>query len=233
VVAAQVKSLPFPVWTLGVCAIAGLVFLVPQLQPALVYNREAIGSGELWRLFTGNLVHFSPGHLLKDVVALLVAGAIVEMRRYRHFALLCIVSATLIGATLYAAEAGVLIYGGLSGVAIAAVAYLGLQGAAEGGAYARVCQVLLLGLAAKIIIELSSGLQASDGFVLVPISHVVGAFTAAAVFALSRLRRIVPMRLRGGAACGGGSSSLDSARERLRRHSRRSHSAPAFPSSAS
>jgi len=189
VAAAQVKALPLPVWTLGICAIAGLVFAVPQLQPVLVYNREAIGNGELWRLLTGNLVHFSPEHVLKDVLALLVAGAMIEMRPYRHFALLCITSATLIGTALYAAETGVLIYGGLSGVAIAAVAYLCLQGATGRGAYGRVCQVVLLVLVAKIMIELSSGMQASAGFVLVPISHVVGALTALAVFAMTRAAR--------------------------------------------
>ena len=183
------KALPLPVWTLGICAIAGLVFAVPQLQPVLVYNREAIGNGELWRLLTGNLVHFSPEHVLKDVLALLVAGAMIEMRPYRHFALLCITSATLIGTALYAAETGVLIYGGLSGVAIAAVAYLCLQGATGRGAYGRVCQVVLLVLVAKIMIELSSGMQASAGFVLVPISHVVGALTALAVFAMTRAAR--------------------------------------------
>jgi rhomboid family GlyGly-CTERM serine protease len=180
------KSLPLPVWTLGICAIAGLVFALPQLQPALVYNREAIGNGELWRLLSGNLVHFSPEHVLKDVLALLVAGTMIELRRYRHFALLCITSGALIGVVLYVMEPTVLVYGGLSGVAIAAITYLALQGTAEGGAYGRVYQIVLVGLLAKIILELAFGSQTSAGFVLVPLVHVVGALTAGAMFALIR-----------------------------------------------
>ncbi len=180
------KSLPLPVWTLGICALACLVFAVPQLQPALVYNREAVGNGELWRLLSGNLVHFSSEHLLKDVLALVVAGAMIEMRGTRHFGLLCTISATLIGVVLYGAQPGVLVYGGLSGVAIAAVAYAALQGAGERGSYGRICQIVLIGLVAKIVIELAFGAQPSADFVLVPLVHVVGALTAGAMFALSQ-----------------------------------------------
>jgi len=192
-----VRRAPLPLATLAICAAAALVLAVPQLQPALVYNRDAVSHGELWRLLSGNLVHFSAGHAVKDVLALLLAGALIETRRYRHFALLCLASGALIGSMLYATQPLVLVYGGLSGVAVAAVAYLCLHGSADGGAFGRACQIALVGLVAKTTIELVFGAQASADFVPVPFVHLVGALTAAALFSIARLEIGVRHRIPG------------------------------------
>ena len=182
------KAAPIPAWSLAISGVAAAVFVAPPLQALLVYNREAIGEGEIWRLLTGNLVHFSAMHFVKDVVALLVAGLLIEIRRYRHFAMLCLISGALIGTLLYVAEPAVLVYGGLSGIVVAAVTYLCLQGLREGGAYRWLCLGALLGLAAKTVLELTLGVrlpgEESPGFILVPESHAVGAVTAIALFVL-------------------------------------------------
>lgn len=175
-----------PIWTGVICALAAAVYALPALQPFLVYNRDSVAEGELWRLLTGNLVHFSGEHLAKDLAALLLAGAMIEQRDPRKFALLCVACAALIGIALFAFEPGVLVYGGLSGVAVAACAYLGLQGSAESGIFGRTCQVLLAGLTVKIALEFAGITSTSDGFVLVPASHAVGALTAAGFFALTQ-----------------------------------------------
>jgi len=178
-----------PICTLALCAIATIVYALPQLQAPLVYNRAAVATGELWRLASGNLVHFSSGHLAKDIAALFLAGALIEMLGYRHFLLLCVVSAFLIGLELYALEPAVLVYGGLSGVAVAAFAYLGLHGATDKDAYGRICRLALIGLVAKIGLEFAFAPRVSDEFVLVPMSHAIGALAASVLFTVTRLKR--------------------------------------------
>jgi rhomboid family GlyGly-CTERM serine protease len=191
------KALPIPVWTLALCAAAAVVYSAPQLQAALVYNREAIGAGEIWRLVTGNLVHFSGSHFIKDVAALLAIGLLIESGRRRHFALLCLVSGSLIGSVLYVAEPELLVYGGLSGIVTAAATYLCLHGIEEDSAYRWLCLGMLLCLAVKTGCEIALGfspLRGAEGFALVPRSHAVGAATAIALFALENRRATAPPR---------------------------------------
>jgi rhomboid family GlyGly-CTERM serine protease len=185
-----VRAQPIPIWTLAICAVAAVVFGAPQLEAALVYNREAIGQGELWRLVTGNLVHLSGGHLVRDLIAFSIAGALIENGCDRHFPLLCLASGVLIGAVLYLVEPHLLVYGGMSGIVTAAVTYLCLNGFGERGAYRWLCLGVLLCLATKTGVEM--GGRASffaatlpNEFVVVPASHAVGAATAVLVFALA------------------------------------------------
>lgn len=176
--------LPLPLCTLAICAAAAAAFAMPQLAAVLVYDRRAIGEGEIWRLASGNLVHFSAEHFLKDVLALLAAGALLELRRDRLFPLLCTVSTVSIGVLLYATHPQLVVYGGLSGVVIAAVAYLCLQGASEPGPYGWLFRAALLGLAAKIDIDFALSAQVAPGFALVPASHATGALAAVLIFSL-------------------------------------------------
>jgi len=186
---ARLSATPFPIWTLLLCGVAGFVFCLPLLQTALVYNRAAVADGEFWRLVTGNLVHLSMPHFLIDVTALLVAGALIEMHRYRHFAMLCLVSGALIGVTLYFAMPEIVVFGGLSGVVTAAVAYLCLHGTRQGGAWKWLCLLVLACLVAKLGVEMALGFSLTVGagtqtFVPVPVSHAVGAVTALLMFVL-------------------------------------------------
>jgi rhomboid family GlyGly-CTERM serine protease len=191
--ATQVRGLPIPVWTLAICAAAAVVFGMPQLQAALVYNREAIAAGEIWRLVSGSLVHFSGSHFVKDVVALLAIGLLIESGRRGHFALLCLASGSLIGPALYVAEPELAVYGGLSGIVTAAATYLCLHGIEEDGAYRWLCLGVLSFLAVKTGCEIALGFSPLPGagaeeFALVPRSHAVGAATAIALFALENRR---------------------------------------------
>ena len=76
----------------GVClALALATAVVPEtLLASLEYNRTAILAGELWRLWTGHLVHFSAEHAIMDGIALLVASFMTirlfgKGRCWRHF----------------------------------------------------------------------------------------------------------------------------------------------------
>jgi rhomboid family GlyGly-CTERM serine protease len=189
--AARLIPLRLPLTALLLCGAAGTVFALPQLQALLIYNRAAIDDGEIWRLITGNLVHFSPSHFLYDVVALFAAGALIEIRGYRHFATLCLVSGALIGAIVYIGSPEILVFGGLSGIVTAAVTWLCLNGLTEAGGWQRLCLLALICLAIKLGVEMALGSSLLAGaepqtFVPVPASHVAGAATALLLFSLTR-----------------------------------------------
>lgn len=189
--AARLSSMRLPVGTLLVCVTAAVAYGAAPLQAGLVYDRLAIGEGELWRLLTGNLVHHSGAHLVCNVAPFLIVGALLEIQRSRHFVALCLLAGALIGATLYAARPDLIVFGGLSGIVTALVVYLCLNGLDKGGAWRWLCVIGLVLLAVKIGAEFVSGasLLLSAGpqdFVPVPESHALGAAAALLVIMCNR-----------------------------------------------
>jgi len=181
-----------PVWTLVIAACALIIFYFPQLGTLLIYDRAAISHGEIWRLLSGNLVHFSIAHLLYNLIAWLIAGTIIEIHGYRFFPVLCFSSSLLIGIALFILEPELYLYAGLSGVVSAAVTYLCLQGMSEKGVWRWLCAATLAGLIAKTVIEMITGssfmLQISEeNFVPVPLSHLVGIVAALLLYLFLRI----------------------------------------------
>ena len=192
--ATRLNPARFPLWTLLVCAIAGAVYGSPSLQALLIYDRAAIDDGELWRLVTGNFVHHSASHFIQDVVALLIAGTLMEIQRLRYSAGLYLASAALIGGTLYLGKPEIIVFGGLSGMVTAAVTFLCLHGLDETGAWRWLCLAVLACLVAKIGAEMALGSSflftaEPQNFVPVPESHVVGAATALLLFLCTKPTR--------------------------------------------
>jgi len=172
-----------PVLTLAIGAFALIIFLFPKLGNLLIYDRAAIIHGEIWRLLSGNLVHFSLAHLLYNLFAWLIAGAIIEFHGYRFFLLLCLSSSLLIGTTLFILKPELYFYAGLSGMVSAVVTYLCLQGLGEKGVWRWLCAATLAGMIAKSVIEMGSGssfmlLVSKENFVPVPLSHLAGIIAA-------------------------------------------------------
>lgn len=187
-----------PVWTLVIAAFALIIFFFPQLGNLLIYDRAAIIHGEIWRLLSGNLVHFSLAHLLYNLIAWLIVGTIIEYQGYRFFPLLCLSSSLLIGITLLILEPELQFYAGLSGVVSAAVTYLCLQGMREKGVLRWLCVAALTGLTVKTVLELRSGsslmlLMNEEGFVPVPLSHLAGIVAAILLFLFLRITS--PLRI--------------------------------------
>lgn len=79
-------------WTLGMLAVMtlmnlGLWIAEPVWQSVLEFmqfDREAILNGEVWRLVTGNLVHWSAEHCLLDVASFVLLGWLYEPSLRRH-----------------------------------------------------------------------------------------------------------------------------------------------------
>lgn len=182
-----------PAATLVLAASAIGVAFVPALQRLLVLDRDAVAAGQLWRIATGSLVHFSTSHLLLDVAVVIVTGALLERRGW-PIAPIFLASSTAIGAAVLLLAPELARYGGLSGVACTLVAVYALDCLTVGGA-ARGAGVAVLALTTiKLAWELWSGtfLFFGDGgaaFQPVPLAHVVGAGVGVAAFFLSRGRR--------------------------------------------
>jgi rhomboid family GlyGly-CTERM serine protease len=160
---------------------ATMVFLVPELQRWLIYDREAILTGEIWRLGTGHWVHFSASHLAYDLLALGIAGLVLETRDTSHWPWLLWLAPWVIGLGLFVLAPGMAYYGGLSGVATAAVAYLAVDGLKEKSSWRWAYGMLLLGVVVKPILEWETGtalLVSSQSHVVMPESHLLGALCA-------------------------------------------------------
>jgi rhomboid family GlyGly-CTERM serine protease len=180
-----------PLWTVLLCGLAMAIYLVPPLAGVAIYDRDAIATGEWWRLVTGNLVHLSLMHLIFDVSALLVLGTIIELRGERHWWLICCTAGTVIGLSVYLTAPEFRYYGGLSGMVTAAVVYLCLDGLHDTAGWRGLCMFVLALAALKIGIEFVSGdtllaVAGSQPFETVPVSHLAGACTALFVFILTR-----------------------------------------------
>jgi len=162
-------------------------YAIPGVAPQIIYDRSAILSGEVWRLITGNWVHFSISHLFYDVATLGTAGWMIERRGYPYYGGLCALSAFSIGAVLLAARPDLHFYGGLSGIASGVVVYLALRGVQEVGPWRWICLTALLLTTGKIIVESATNqfaLVVADSvpFAPVPLSHIVGGLTALLIF---------------------------------------------------
>lgn len=177
------KTAPrLPAITLTVVALSVLAYCLPGTAAIFEYNREAILSGEWWRLLTGHWIHFSTSHFLYDTTAFAIAGCLIEGCGYKNFGWLCVGSTMVIGTAMLIFEPNLYICGGLSGMATAFFFFLALHGLEEKGAWRSFCMMLLILCTAKLIIELATGkllfVNPSESFVPVPINHVAGAFTA-------------------------------------------------------
>jgi rhomboid family GlyGly-CTERM serine protease len=98
-------TFPAP-WTLALAAVVVVLNLglFPRFEvegrsllTALQFDGLAIRDGQLWRLLTGNLVHWDRQHLLLDGVAFLVLGMMYERHFPRSYPLLLLAAALAVG----------------------------------------------------------------------------------------------------------------------------------------
>lgn len=174
-----------PVITLTIIAGALLIAGAPALQELLIYDRDQILAGEFWRLFTGHFVHLSREHLLWDIAAFAIIGALIEGSEMRgRFGLLCLIAPWLISIGSLLLEPQMYRYAGLSALGMAGLVLFALR------QNSRLLGVTLLTVAAaKITFELTTSASIFIDTVnpeirVAPLSHLTGALVGA-VFALS------------------------------------------------
>jgi rhomboid family GlyGly-CTERM serine protease len=174
---------------------AVVAFGFPALEPALLYDRTAVLHGEFWRLWTGHWVHFGASHLLWNLLVLVPAGVWAEWLAPKSFRLLSILAPGAIGAVLLAFDPALERYGGLSGLAAAVLAFLAfteLTASPDGRWFWRgVLMLLVIKIVAEFLADQSLFARFEDpGVRAVPLAHLAGAVTAAAVHFAGRRRQI-------------------------------------------
>lgn len=181
------RSANLPAVTLLIAAGSLAAALLPEASELLVYDRSRVLTGEVWRLLTGHAVHFSPSHAAWDLAVFAVAGGWFERRDQAAYLRLLALTVAVCGAWFLAAMPDMTRYGGLSGLASAAVVSLALQGIRHGGHVRPLWAAVLLLFAAKLAYELMMGTAvfAATGtvrFEVVPASHVIGALAAITLY---------------------------------------------------
>ncbi len=157
------------------------------------YEREALELGELWRLATAHLVHLGWGHLVMNVTALLLLGALFdELLEPLEWLGAAVVSAAAIDAGLYLLEHDVGWYVGLSGVLHGLLAFGALRLLPKRRAFAA---VLLAVLGGKLVLEQTVGVlpwsSLGTGGPVIVAAHLYGAAGGVlAVGAAVLLRRV-------------------------------------------
>ena len=168
-----------PILTAIVSLISVLSFLFPEIASVLIFDRDAVLRGEVWRVLSCHCVHFTATHLAYNLAAFGVAGWIVERKGYPLFGLLYVLTASVISTSLLILKPAMTYYGGLSGIACGIIFYGALVRAKEPGPWRRMCQFIVICLPVKIAIELCSSASilpywGQQRFVLMPMSHAAG-----------------------------------------------------------
>lgn len=162
---------------------------VPEL---LEFDRHAILAGEIWRLWTCHLVHYSPQHAMIDLATAAAAGAVaLPALGWRRLCLAVALMAPLISAGLLLMAPDLAYYRGASGMAVMLVVLAASTLWPRAGTRARAALLLLGGaLAVKIGAEAlgyaSGWADLPAGVRVVWQAHMLGA--AAAVLTVKTLR---------------------------------------------
>jgi rhomboid family GlyGly-CTERM serine protease len=158
-----------------------VAWALPDLSGLLRFEHGAVLDGQWWRLGTAPLAHFSGEHLAWNLLLVVAAGWVAEASGYRHLGLALALGGLLPGPVVLILRPGLATYGGLSGVATAAVTYVALcRLATTQRRPGRLLWAALLVLVlAKPLVELASGapLFASPGpeaWRVLPEAHGLG-----------------------------------------------------------
>ena len=171
--------------TLGLVAAVCLVMAFPPLADRLQYDRSAVVEGELWRIATCHMTHWSLDHLFWDVTALLFLGCVVEQDRRRRLLACMGLSAVLIPLAVFTCMPELSTYRGLSGIDSAvfmllATALLGDSWEQRDWGWMLACTVAMGGFVAKTCFEFVTSTTlfvdaAAAEMLPVPLAHVIGA----------------------------------------------------------
>ena len=180
----------FPFLTIIIGFLASAANFSAQVTSWLQFDSSAILHGELWRVFTGHLTHWSVSHLFWDMLVFLVLGATIERFSRRQF-LTCFTAGSLIISLLVlTVQPEMIYYRGLSGIdsglfmLLLVVLY---RRNAAGHNLLHKIPYILLGLLfiGKSAFELATAqtlfVQSSDLFIPVPLAHLGGAFAGGVI----------------------------------------------------
>lgn len=176
-----------------------LLFIVfasaPVLTDMLRYQREAISSGQFWRLFTGHFVHLNMAHaLLNSSGTLLLAFFLAKDIQTKDWWVITLIAPLVISAGLWWREPELVSYAGFSGVLHGLLYYVVIRLIPE---MPFVASSVLLLLVSRQLWEQTSAYNPEYLRMLIhgrvmPDAHLFGAITGSlwAVWATWRDRRL-------------------------------------------
>jgi len=175
------------------------LYFIPGTGKLLELNRELVMHGEVWRLVTGHFVHCSLNHLFWDAAAFVVLLGVGQYKDFKGFTMTGIIAVPVISLAVLLLCPEIEIYRGLSGLDTALYAYLVLyclyDAIKDQNRKSTVLFLLLLtGLLVKNIWEVCTGnvlFCNTDGFVPVPIAHLVGMLVGFSVFIVNLFRKTI------------------------------------------
>lgn len=180
-------------FTIMISGLSVLLYCFPRLSDLFVYQRQAVLEGEIWRLITAPLVHFSAGHFLWDTTIFLMAGLSVSISGFSGLWVVCCLSALIPGLLFITAFPDMALYGGLSGLATGAVCYYCLCNILEGKGNKQAWILILIAVIIKIFMEtaLNESIFAkadNTAFRVLPSAHITGYLAALFTALLLRTR---------------------------------------------
>ena len=142
-----------------VCAAAAVILTAAagtvDWAPA---TRDGLAAGQLWRLFTGPLVHATWGHLIRDLVLLIFVGAGYGAAIGGRFRAVFAAGLAAPTAVVFVAEPDIAIYFGTSGLTHALLAAAVVAELTRGRGLSRwLAAIVGAGLTFKLAYELHTG----------------------------------------------------------------------------
>ena len=173
--------------TLGLVGVAGIVYAFPAVAQWLVYDRDRILGGEIWRALTCPWVHFSLHHLVYDLVAFTIGAYWVENKNRTHFVVLLFLISigTSLAELLFHPQMAR--FGGVSGLATGYLFYMALHYGHTSGVLRWGGWIVVWGLVAKVVGEAIVGgsllpYPGETPFIAESLAHLVGIIMASVVF---------------------------------------------------
>jgi rhomboid family GlyGly-CTERM serine protease len=179
--------------TLFIVGLAIILYSFPKLSNLFVYDRREILNGELWRILTAPLVHFSASHIFWDILIFGIAGFAIQMSGFPCFWIVCGFTAFIPGIIFLVAFPDLEYYGGLSGLATGAAAYFCLCRLFGKRKERFIWLFILVFMGIKILVEATMDVSIfaqadSIPFRVLPSVHIVGYLGALAATMWTWLR---------------------------------------------
>ena len=197
-----------PIITVIIACSTLFVYLWSNVAELCVYDRDAIYRGELWRIITAPLVHFSLSHFIYNVLVFSAAGWLIERSGARGLWFVYAFAALSPGLMFLWTSPELIRYGGLSGLATGGVTYLSLYKARQAGKDKFLWLAILMFVVIKIIFEIVTSkplfVHGDLPFRVLPATHVLGCIGAIATWMWTRQGEDIPSEadnLAGGSFC--------------------------------
>lgn len=178
-------------WATGLIALVAVAsFAVPAIGDALIYDRAAILSGQVWRLWGGHVVHFTRGHLGWNLALFVFVGGWLECLAPAGTRWFYGVAPVFISGVLLLLEPSLDHYAGLSGLGAGLTVLLALRQWRLPTESRVIWSAVLLLVALKVAIEWWSDTPLlTAGIRSVPLAHGAGMICAGLALLVARCFR--------------------------------------------